>query len=116
MREGEVTDPASLSNVWENKHPQTETFIHAVDSTYSFQYSHAIKVNELTLPLIALSCQEVFIVFDLVCQLWVQIELCWKLRDPVPGRQKQGVSEKEREMIKIYWGNKREVDLLKSTP
>lgn len=101
MGKGEVTDPAQLSKClrtsnkrarW-HKHPQTETFIHAVNSPHSFQqpsHSHTVEVNELTLARVALGGQEVFIVFDLVCQLRVQIELCWKLRDPVPRKQNKG--------------------------
>lgn len=102
-----------------HKHPQTETLIHTVNSTHSFQqpiHSHTVEVNELTLPLVALGGQEVFKVFDLVRQLRVQIELCWKLRDPVPQGQNRGMKrqsdrERERENVK-YWTK---VDLFTST-
>lgn len=72
--------------------------IHSVNSKNSLQqpcHSHTVEVNELTLSHVALGAQEVFKVFDLVCQLWGQIELCWKLRDPVPGWQNKGVKKRE---------------------
>lgn len=62
-------------------------------------HSHTVEVNELTLSLIALSAQEVFKVFDLVRQLWGQIELCWKLRDPVPGGQNEVVKKESAKKI-----------------
>lgn len=53
-------------------------------------HSHALQVNELALPLVALRGQEVFKVLDLVGQLRVQVELGLKLGDPVPGGGKEG--------------------------
>ena len=53
-------------------------------------HSHTVEVNELTLSLVALGGQEVFKAFDLVLQLWVQIELRWKLGEPIPGGQNKG--------------------------
>lgn len=82
------------------------TLIQTVNNTRSIQrpiHSHAVQVNELTLPLIALSGQEVFIVFDLVCQLRVQIELCGKLRYPVPGRKNKGREREGGERDGIHW-------------
>lgn len=83
------------------KHPQTKAFIHAVNNKHRVRqpiHLHTVNVNELTLPLIALSSQEVFKVFDLVRQLRAQIELRWKLRDPVSGEQEKWMKmEKDEE-------------------
>lgn len=53
---------------WHNQ-PQTEKLIHSFRRQKPFgepSHSHAVKVNELALPLVALGSQEVFKVFDLV--------------------------------------------------
>lgn len=74
----------------------------------SFQqplHSHTVEVNELTLALVALGGQEVFVVFDLVRQLWVQSELCWKLGDPVPVRENKGFQRERgrKRVLESQW-------------
>lgn len=70
-----------------------ETFIHPTVRNGRGQrsHSHTVQVNELALPLVALCGQEVFKVLDLVSQLRVQVELGWKLGDPVPVGRNEGV-------------------------
>lgn len=80
---GEGTWPKSLP----------ETFIHPTvrNGRRQRSHSHTVQVNELALPLVALCGQEVFKVLDLVSQLRVQVELGWKLGDPVPGGRSEAV-------------------------
>lgn len=99
--ENKVNDPVLHSSVvlenggkkgtWPK--PPPETFIHPTVRKGRRQrsHSHTVQVNELALPLVALCGQEVFKVLDLVRQLRVQVELGWKLGDPVPGGRNEGV-------------------------
>lgn len=99
--ENKVNDPVLHSSVmlenggrkgtWPKSLP--ETFIHPTvrNGRRQRSHSHTVQVNELALPLVALRGQEVFKVLDLVSQLRVQVELGWKLGDPVPGGKNEGV-------------------------
>jgi len=107
MRKEEVGDPESHGSAhFENRRYKEhvdinahgpEAFIHAVNRQLQQPlHSHAVQVNELALARVALRGQEVFKVFDLVRQLRAQIELRWKLRDPVPGKAEQRDEKKGR--------------------
>lgn len=96
----EGTDPAQQCLRTLTYTPTDRDVSFTLSATHSSQqpiHSHTVEVNELTLALVALGGQEVFKVFDLVRQLWVQIELCWKLRDPIPGRQNKGIKREINE-------------------
>lgn len=97
MNEPVLHSSAMLENRGRKKGTWTktlsETFIHPIVRSGRRQrsHSHTVQVNELALPLVALRGQEVFKVLDLVSQLRVQVELSWKLGDPVPGGRNERV-------------------------
>lgn len=81
---------------WCNLWRKTLTFtLSATHSVKQPVHLHTVQVDELTLPLVAFIGQEVFKVFDLLLQLGVQIELCRKLRNPVPGRKGSGKNSRQ---------------------
>lgn len=100
MVQGEVSDlyiaqqclrTGNKRLLWYKQPQYTHTLSVTLWITHTALDSHTVQVNELTLALVALGGQEVFKVFDLLGQFRVQIELGWKLRDPVPGGQNKGM-------------------------